>query len=206
MLSLFSRRRARQHVTAVCAGLCLTSCSDSPAELEREVASVVVTPNHDVLIDGMTKQLSAILRDAHGNLLSARQITWSTSDANVLAVSTTGLVTIVSFGTATITATSGGKHGSAELTAVHIPVVSVEVTPATTTMAFGSTQQFTARPLSNTGAPLPNRVVTWSSSDESKLRVDATGFVTAVGAGSATIIATSEGVSAHVPITIIPHP
>jgi uncharacterized protein YjdB len=198
----------RSNVTVVFAALCLTSCgeSDSPAELEPPVASVVVTPDHDILIDGMTKQLAATVRDANNHVLADRPVTWSTSDASTLVVSTNGLVSIVAFGTATITATSGGKHGSAELTAVHLPVVTVEVSPVSTTLGVGATLQITARPLSNTGAALPNRVVTWSSSDESKARVSSSGFVTTVGAGSVIITATSEGVSGHVPITIIPHP
>jgi uncharacterized protein YjdB len=77
------------------------------------VASVAVTPNGAVLQPAATLQLSALTKDQGGNVLSGRTVTWSTSNAGIASVSTNGLVTAVSAGTATITATSEGVGGTA---------------------------------------------------------------------------------------------
>jgi hypothetical protein len=66
-------------------------------------------------------QLTATLRDAGGNVLTGRVVTWSTSASGVATVSGTGLVTGVSAGAATITATSEGKSGTAALTVTAPP-------------------------------------------------------------------------------------
>jgi len=46
------------------------------------------------------------------------------------------------------------------------------------------------------------RAITWSSSDPTVATVLATGFVRAVGAGTATITATSEGHSGTAAVTV----
>jgi Bacterial Ig-like domain (group 2)/Lipase (class 2) len=89
------------------------------------VASVEVKPGTASLFGGRTVQLTAIARDASGNALAGRAISWSTSSPAVLAVSSTGLVSAVSFGSATITATSEGATASATINVLHDPIVFV---------------------------------------------------------------------------------
>jgi len=63
---------------------------------------------------GTAVQLSATTKDAQGNTLSSRAITWSSSAEAVATVNATGLVTGVSAGgPVTITATSEGQLGTA---------------------------------------------------------------------------------------------
>lgn len=75
-----------------------------------------MTPSTVNLTVGLTRQLTATLRDASGNILSGRVVTWSSSQDLFARVNTTGLVTAVAVGGATITATSEGKSGSASVT------------------------------------------------------------------------------------------
>ena len=56
---------------------------------------------------GETSQLSATVKDQNGATMSGASVTWSSSSASIATVSSTGLVTSVADGTATITATSG---------------------------------------------------------------------------------------------------
>ena len=74
---------------------------------------------------GSTTQATAIPRDANGNSLAGRPIIWSTEKNEVATVSVDGVVTAVAPGTATITATSEGKTGSATVT-VSAPVPQVK--------------------------------------------------------------------------------
>ena len=80
------------------------------------VATVAVSPATASLSTGQTVQLTATPKDASGNPLSGRVVTWATSAPAVATVSASGLVTGVGAGTATITATSEGKSGSSAIT------------------------------------------------------------------------------------------
>jgi uncharacterized protein YjdB len=65
---------------------------------------------------GFTAPLTALTRDASGNVLTGRVVTWTSSNTAVASVSSAGVVTGVKVGTATITATSEGKTGTATVT------------------------------------------------------------------------------------------
>jgi hypothetical protein len=80
------------------------------------------------------------------------------------------------------------------------------VTPASAGLFVGGTTQLTATAKDANGSVLSGRTVSWSSSSTTVATVSATGLITAVGAGSAGITATSEGKSgsATVNVTVIP--
>src|SRR5436309_544690 len=80
------------------------------------VATVTVTPAIASLLMGATVQLTATPKDALGNPLSGRVVTWASDAPGVAAVSGTGLVTGLGIGGVTITATSEGQSGSAAVT------------------------------------------------------------------------------------------
>lgn len=68
-----------------------------------------------------------------------------------------------------------------------ITIAAVTVTPATASVAVGETVDLEAV-VTPVGA---SQLVTWTSSDETKASVSATGLVTGIAAGTATITATS---------------
>lgn len=80
------------------------------------VASVDVTPTSATIAVNATVQLTATPRDANGSPLGGRTITWTTNNSGVATVSTSGLVSGVAAGSATITATSEGKSGTSAIT------------------------------------------------------------------------------------------
>jgi len=80
------------------------------------VASVTVTPATASLSVGGTQPLVASAKDANGNALTGRTITWTTSNSGVATVNGSGLVGASAAGSATITATSEGKGGTATVT------------------------------------------------------------------------------------------
>src|SRR6266566_3578484 len=80
------------------------------------VSTVTVTPASANLAVGQTVQLTATPKDANGNTLTGRTITWATSNASVATVTTSGSVKGVTAGSATITATSEGQSGSSAIT------------------------------------------------------------------------------------------
>jgi len=158
---------------------------------------------------GGTVQLTAATRDAAGNVLAGRNITWTSDAPSVATVSTTGLVRGVAVGNAMITATSEGQSGTATVGVTLAPVASVTVSPSSASVLVGASVQLGATPKDANGNTLAGRAITWASSNPAVATVTAGGgLVTGVGSGTATITATSEGTngSASVAVTTPPAP
>jgi hypothetical protein len=77
---------------------------------------------------------------------------------------------------------------------------SLQVTPATTNMIVGGTQQFTA--VNNIGYPETNATWTVSNPSLATISSDSSPILTAIAAGTVTLTATVDGVSAQSQITI----
>src|SRR5258705_2428728 len=108
-------------------------------------ASVEVSPVDSVMRAGTTRQLRATVRDADGNTLTNRAVTWSSSDPASISVSSTGLLTAVEGGAAFITA----SVSPSVQTVLHInsypgPATSIIVSPRTASVAAGDTVFLTA--------------------------------------------------------------
>src|SRR5439155_324837 len=179
------------------------SGSSSITVSNAPVASVAVTPAAASVQVGQTMQLAATPKDANGNPLSGRIISWSSSNTSVVGVNSSGLVTAVATGGATITATSEGQSGTASITVPPVPVATVAVTPASASVNEGQTVQLVATLKDASGNTLTGRTVTWASSNTAAATVSASGLVTGKVAGAATITATSETVSGTSAITVV---
>src|SRR5438876_131762 len=170
------------------------------------VASVTVSPASASVPIGQAVQLTATPKDASGNPLTGRTVTWASSNTSVGTVNASGLVTGVVAGSTTITATSEGQSGTSVVTVTLVPVASVTVSPAPASVQAGQTVQLTATPKDANGNTLTGRTVTWASSNTSVGTVNASGLVTGVVAGSTTITATSEGKSGTSAVTVTAAP
>jgi len=74
------------------------------------VATVTVTLNSPVLVVGQGTDASATLKDADGNVLSGRDITWSTSNSTVATTASNGHVTTAGAGNVEIIAITGSSR------------------------------------------------------------------------------------------------
>ena len=86
--------------------------------------------------------------------------------------------------------------------AVALPVVSVTVTPAVDTLAIGDTLRLSAAAYDADGRVVAGAEFSWSSSDEAVATVDASGLLTAVAGGLATITATAGDVSGSAEVAV----
>jgi N-acetylmuramoyl-L-alanine amidase len=147
----------------------------------KDVAVSFTTPNSGVL-EGNTLQLVYVLVD-NDNL----GVTFTSSDDAILTVSTTGLVTSVSDGVATVTVTA--VEDTTKSATVDITVSKDVIVLSTTkdsTIGNNDTLQLVYSLVDN-----DNLGVTFTSSDDAILTVSATGLVTAVSEGVATVTITS---------------
>jgi alpha-tubulin suppressor-like RCC1 family protein len=167
------------------------------------VGSVALTPAGGTVFVGRTMTLVAAPKDAAGNALTGRTVTWASSADSIARVDANGIVTGVATGTAIITAAAEGKTATATLAVQLVPVSSVLVTPATANLRTGDTLRLAAATRDSAGAALAGREVRWTSSAPAVATVDSlSGLVRAAGGGSATITATSEGKSGTAALTI----
>lgn len=129
-------------------------------------------------------------------------VTWSVSNGTLpaglsLNASTgeiSGTPTAQGANTFTVTATNAYGSDSRQLAITitipaTIPVTGVTLDKSSLTLAEGGTAQLTATVKPDNAS---NKAVTWESGDTSVATVDTNGKVTAVGAGTATITATTQ--------------
>ena len=155
------------------------------------------------LKSGASVQLTATVNPSNA---TDKTISWTSSNSSVAKVSD-GKVTAVKAGTATITATAGGKTASVVVTVADnpVPVSSVSisgdgVSNGKLSLKSGASVQLTATVKPDNAT---DRKVTWTSSDSSVANVMGTGVVTAGSkAGTATVTATAGGKSASVQVTV----
>ena len=155
------------------------------------------------LKSGASVQLTATVTPSNA---TDKTVSWTSSNSSVAKVSD-GKITAVKGGTATITATAGGRTASVVVTVADnpVPVTSVSisgdgVSGGKLSLKSGASAQLTATVKPDDAT---DRKVTWTSSDSSVANVMGTGVVTAGSkAGKATVTATAGGVSASVEVTV----
>jgi acid phosphatase type 7 len=83
----------------------------------KQVKSVVVSPSSASIVVGATRALSATVSPGG----TGATVTWTSTNDAVATVSTSGVVTGVAAGTATVRATAGGVSGSSAITVTAAP-------------------------------------------------------------------------------------
>ncbi len=170
------------------------------------VSAITVSAPAATLVTERTLQATAVLRDERGATLSGRTVTWSSSAPTVATVNDAGLVTGVSAGTATISATSEGRSGTLVFTVLPPPVNSVSIALSQSIIPQGSTTTATVQLRDDRNVALTGRAVTFTSSDATVASVSNAGVITALAVGTTTITATSEGRSASATLSVIQPP
>ena len=195
----------------------LAACFLLAGCMSRSLTGLTITPatGSVTVATGQTSQFQAqaVYTEAGHETTSGdvtSQVSWQSSNPAVATISTAGLATGVSAGTAVITGSMKGAFGTVAatsnitVTAASAPriLASLAVTPGTQTLAaVGNTARFLAIGTYNGGTPLTqdlSRQVTWQSSDLTIAQVDATGLATGVGAGQATITAVATSTDGSV--------
>lgn len=163
--------------------------------------SVIVIPRTAAIPAGLSQQFQAftIATDNLGAEITTTAI-WSSSDTNIATVDSTGLVTAVSEGTVTISATDpvSGINSDASMQSTTLTVdppilLDISIDPPSAAMVVGSTQQFSAIASFSDGIQRNiSTLVSWDVSGP-QLSIDTNGLATANAVGTVTISATDSG-------------
>lgn len=166
------------------------TCEVAVAARIIDVESVTLSQKEAEIIVGKTLTLTATVLPENA---TDKTVTWTSNNTAVATVDN-GVVTAVKPGSASITATAGGKNASCTVTVKEDYIDVTSVTLSKTSYSLMEGQSFT---LYATVKPddATDKSVTWKSSNE-KIATVYDGKVTAVSAGKATITATAGKVSA----------
>lgn len=182
------------------------ACGGSdPVGPSSSITAVVVTPANPSLVVGATAQMSAEARNGT-TVVQGQTFAWSSSDTTVAKVSGTGLVTAMAAGSAQIRAAASGVTGQTTVTVSPVPVASARITPDSAhnaALIAGDSLDLTVTTRDAGGAVLTGRTVTYTSTNNAVATVTAQGRIRAVDAGTARIIATSEGKADTANVTVV---
>lgn len=98
--------------------------------LPSDVKSVAIRPDAATISLGTSLALMATVTDEFDVEVTDRTVLWTSTNTDVITVSSTGQLLAVSPGTATVRAATGGKSGTAAFTVLSVPqnVYQLEVT------------------------------------------------------------------------------
>ena len=147
----------------------------SSSAAAQEKITITAAEGKNKLLKGETVQLTA----------SVAGVAWESKNATVASVDQNGLVTALSKGTASISATKDGYKGGSISITVDLPSITITA-PEDKSMLVGGNIQLSSNV----------QGVTWASSAEAVATVDQTGKVTGVSYGKATISATKDDYNA----------
>ncbi len=167
------------------------------------VASVTTTPSSGSVFIAYTTQLSATPKDAAGNALSGRTVTWASSDNNLATVDANGLVKGQAAGTVTIKATSEGVAGSTTITVTPAPVAQVIVSPASVNIRVGESVTLAITLKDSQGDVLTGRTIGLAPPNSTYATLSGA-TITGKAAGTTSMLVISEGVTTTVPVTVNP--
>jgi len=177
------------------------------------LTGITISPTAPSVAKGFTQQFSAqgaFNNGTTGNLTAS--VTWSSSNTTVSTINASGLASTSGQGTSNITASSSGVTSNTAILTVTAPVLaSIAITPNNTTVALGTTQQFSASGTMSDGAAataLQLGTVTWSSATAANATISAAGLASVpnnanVG-GTSLITASAGGMTANSTLTVGP--
>lgn len=153
----------------------------------------------ELLVDEQEKLIATVTPDKTSN----KSVTWKSSNEAVALVSSKGTISAISVGTAIITATTADKSNlsaTCEVIVAEEGVTSITPSLSSLTLKYGFSKEIT---LTIEPAEASASLITWKSNNPSVVTVDDTGYLTAVGYGTAIITATaSNGVSCQIVVTV----
>jgi trimeric autotransporter adhesin len=186
-------------LAVACGGSDMTGPGTSGNGGATPVASVAVSPTTANLLVGVVDSttlgkvvITPTLKDAGGNVLSGRTITWSSSADSVAKVSSTGVVTAAGAGTASITATSEGQHGQVSVIVTRPAVDTITVTPLASTIKVGSSETLVVTLLDAQGHALGGGRAIVEFNNSPSIISASGGTITGVAPGTGTISYKSE--------------
>jgi hypothetical protein len=155
---------------------------------------------------GDTIQLTTTITDGHGSALPGLSVGWTTTDSSVASVDSGGTVVARTPGATTIIAAAGGRIAQSRILVRQRPATIRVLGDTLPRLPEGSVTRLVARVVDARRHAVPGQTITWRSADPATASVDSAARVTASLAGRVLLIATSDDLTAELPIEVYPVP
>lgn len=166
------------------------------------ITALAVAPTNATVAPGVSQQYTATA--TYGNNSTGdvtKQVTWSTSPTSIATVNSTGLVTGVTLGTATVKAESGHVIATTGLTIGNKQITSIAIAPLTQPLSLSlgpTTVQYSATATYQDGTTGDvTTTATWNALPTSVATISSTGLATGIAVGTATVTATAGGITSN---------
>ena len=202
-LNSTARSLTRALPLALILAAALTACKEA-SDPEPVAAIVGLNPTDSVRL-GKTRAFQVETRDADGNRLTGRTVTWTSLNPNIVAVDGNGVATGVGIGATVITARAGTASATTNIL-VQPLATSLVLLPGSSTLQVNASRQLTVALTGANGQSIAGRLVTYSSSNASVATVNGSGVVVGVATGRATITGESplDQVSGTATVDVVP--
>ncbi len=159
----------------------------TPPGLVSVVSLDLSTPEDTIFVSDTVRMIAAA-RDAQGNVLGGRAVSWRSANPSIATVAPDGLVTSVGPGRVDIIAAVTGRTATVRLVVRRL-VFSVNVVPDAVCLRRGFATDLALEAYDSLGTRLPTgiRPVVWTSSDGT------VGVVTPAAGDSARVLGVAEG-------------
>jgi len=177
-----------------------TQTRDTPKVAARVSISGL---SRDTLLIGERVRLRGAVRDSAGERLPEALVTWFVDPATIAAISPRGELEAIGPGWATVVARSGAAQESKRIAIVSPAAVSLTLQlPAR--LGERDRMQLNATAVDQRGRPYPTTGIAWSTPDWRILRIEpGSAIATPRRRGSATVVATLDGVEARQVVEIV---
>jgi hypothetical protein len=167
---------------------------------------ITVSPNPSSVPVGESEQFTAVGSFSDGSLLDLTQsAAWSSSGPAIASVSPAAAAVANAIGTTSISATSGAVTGFASLTVTPPVVTALNISPTALSVVLGGSRQFrVVATLSDGTTQDMTGTAAWSLIQPRIASMPRGGFITAMRAGSTTILAQANGLTASAALTVTP--
>ena len=190
-------------VTAVSAGTATITASCGSVNATCKVTVISPAPN-EIVLNYVSYSLKAMetvkLEVISPEKINPDDVSWSSGDSKIASVSSTGMVTGVSVGETTVTATYNGVSTNCLISVIPTEAETVVLNVSELTLEINDTYQLTATVSpENTSNPF----VTWNSSNPDVVTVSEEGEITALASGVSTITAMCGNVYGMCLVTVL---
>jgi uncharacterized protein YjdB len=182
------------------------SGSSSLSVTSAALTAIAVTADTSSLPLGQKTQMHAIgsFTDGSQQDLNSSAL-WTSSNPKVVAVNNSGLATAGSLGSANVSAAVQSLSASSALSVTSAALVSLSVSPSSSVILLGRTQQLLVTGMYSDGSTADLTAnATWDSSDPQTATVDSHGGVFAFDVGNAQVTASYQNQQASSNVTVQP--
>jgi len=180
----------------------------APSQVGEDGATVATVEIHPAEIEGEVGEeitFQAVAKDGNGSPLDLEPSVWFAAPWDVGAM-VQGKVTLHRAGRLLVGAVIHGKAGYATVHVKPAPVASIEIAPLGGPVVLGGQARLRAVARDSQRAPREDVRFGWSSETPSVATIDAGGILTPVSPGRASIVASTEGVSARLYVDVVVNP